>query len=72
MIDDEYIELLQSASKDTELWEALAQCLWAHYEALRRAGFGPNQAMDYLSRQGLGVKLKDIRAPTWGPPGSSR
>ena len=53
---DQMKELLEEAAKNTGMWDAMAQCLKAQHDAMVRAGFTPDQAMDYLMTQGLAVK----------------
>lgn len=67
MIEDS-VKLFQAAAENKELWGAQARCVKAQYDALRNVGFTPSQAMEYLSRQGLG--FTGIRYPS--PPTGAR
>lgn len=55
-IFQEITDNLKSVNSNTELWDELAKCYKNAYDALCRAGFTPDQAMEIISRQGTGFK----------------
>ena len=53
---DQLTEMMEMAANHTGLWDSIAKCLKAQHDAMVRAGFTEDQAMDYLKAQGLAVK----------------
>ena len=52
---DEMKETIEEIANNDGLWNAIAKCLRAQHDAMVRAGFTPEQAMEYLKVQGLAV-----------------
>lgn len=49
-------DMMNLLNSDPELWDTIAKSYKNAYDALLRAGFSADQAMQIISRQGTGIK----------------
>jgi hypothetical protein len=49
-------EMMREMADDPELFDILAKCMMQMYEALIRAGFSPESAIQIVAAQGTGIK----------------
>ncbi len=49
-------EMMREMADDRELFDILAKCMMQMYEALIRAGFSPESAIQIVAAQGVGIK----------------
>lgn len=53
---EELLEMLREYEQNDEIFETLARMMRKMYDALIKAGFTPEQAMQIVASQGAGIK----------------